>query len=197
MTDNAKDREIAALKARINELEAELARSAKKQAGDSVITKHRTGGDTARIRELEADIRVLKAEIARERGMRERAEEKASPPDERIVKLEAQLRKYSTKIDGLQLDMARLQKSTRGSLTAVEFNKLLMLYHADRKPTDAEKNEAFIILRKMKPYWVKERMKTVTEPPPMPESTEDFDAWRRRKKEQDTEKRAAKKAAKT
>jgi hypothetical protein len=190
--DNAKDQEIAVLKARIRDLEAELARK-----GKSSVTKLSKHDGAARdtssdhVRQLEADIRVLKEELARECSARRYAEAKAAPPDKQIAALEKKLIHYAVTIDGLRRDIERMHKERH--LAAAEYNKLQMFYHADRKPTDAEKNEAFIILRKMKPYWAKED-ETIPRPPPLPDKLypEDVDARKRRKKEKDAEKKAAK-----
>ena len=134
--------DIGPLKDHIRELQAELARSAKQRA-DGAVTKHSTGSSTGRIRELEADVRLLKDELARERAQRKAAEAKASPPDKHIAQLEAML----------------IAKVRGGSMRFDEFNKLLMVAHTDRKPSDSEKNEAFRLLMKMKPHWVKDAKK--------------------------------------
>ena len=106
-------------------------------------TKHSTGDDTARIRQLEADNRLLKAELARERERRKAAEAKASTTtDERVAQLEAKLRKSSLQIDGLLGDLNRIAKA-HGGMRVDEYNKIVKVLHPDRKPSDTEKNEAF------------------------------------------------------
>ena len=92
-------------------------------------TKHSAGYDTTRVGQLEADNRLLKAELARERERRKAAEAKASmPADERVAQM---LRE----IQGIA--------KTHGGMRVDEYNKILKVLHPDRKPSDTEKNEAF------------------------------------------------------
>ena len=146
--------------------------------------KPSTGEDTARIRRLEA-------ELGRERVRRAAAEAKASPTTERIAQLEAKLREYSLKIDGLQVQNKRIA-TTRGGMRVDEYNKILKVLHPDRKPSEAEKNEAFRLFTKsMKPFVLKDAMTTITTPPPMPRTREDLKALKRYAKAQRMAKRAA------
>jgi hypothetical protein len=191
--------DIGPLKAHIRELEAELARSAKQRADSAVtkpVTKHSTGsstGDgTSRIRELEADVRLLKDELARERAQRKAAEARTSPTTDRIAELEKLLHKYSLKIDGLQGQNKRMAKA-QGGMRVDEYNKILKVLHPDRKPSEAEKNEAFRLFTKsMKPFVLKDDdMTTITTTPPMPRTREDWEALKRYAKAQRSAKRAA------
>ena len=146
--------------------------------------KPSTGEDTARIRRLEA-------ELGRERVRRAAAEAKASPTTERIAQLEAKLREYSLKIDGLQVRNKRIA-TTRGGMRVDEYNKILKVLHPDRKPSEAEKNEAFRLFTKsMKPFVLKDAMTTITTPPPMPRTHEDLKALKRYAKAQRMARRAA------
>jgi len=120
-------------------------RRAGKTQPKSEPSKRSTGDGTARVRQLEA-------ELARERARREAAEAKASPTTERIAQLEAKLREYSLKIDGLQVQNERIARA-QGGMRADEYNKILKVLHPDRKPSEAEKNEAFRLFTKsMKPF---------------------------------------------
>ena len=143
-----------------------------------------TGDGTTRVRQLEA-------ELARERARREAAEAKASPTTERIAQLEAKLREYSLKIDGLQVQNERIARA-QGGMRADEYNKILKVLHPDRKPSEAEKNEAFRLFTKsMKPFVLKDAMTTITTPPPMPRTREDWEALKRYAKAQRRARRAA------
>src|SRR3974390_3492065 len=178
------------LKDHIRELQAELARSAKQRA-DGAVTKHSTGSSTGRIRELEADVRLLKDELARERKRREAAEAKASPTTERIAEFEKLLHKYSVKIDGLQAQNKRIARA-QGGMRVDEYNKILKVLHPDRKPSEAEQNEAFRLFTKsMKPFVLQDPMTTITTPPAMPRTREDLKALKRYAKAQRMAKRAA------
>jgi hypothetical protein len=146
--------------------------------------KPSTGDDAARIRRLEA-------ELARERVRRAAAEARASPTTERIAQLEAKLREYSLKIDGLQVQNKRIA-TTRGGMRVDEYNKILKVLHPDRKPSEAEKNEAFRLFTKsMKPFVLKDDMTAITPPPPMPRTREDLKALKRYAKAQRMARRAA------
>ena len=190
--------DIGPLKAHIRELEAELARNAKQRADGAVtkpVTKHSTGsstGDgTGRIRELEADVRLLKAELAGERKLREAAEARTSPTTEHIAELEKLLHKYSMKIDALQGENKRLAKA-KGGMRVDEYNKILKVLHPDRRPSETEKNEAFRLFTKsVKPFVLKDAMKTITTTTPMPRTREDWEALKRYAKAQRMARRAA------
>jgi chromosome segregation ATPase len=114
--------DIGPLKDHIRELHAELARSAKQRADGAVtkpVTKHSTGSSsgegTGRIRELEADVRLLKDELARERAQRKAVEARTSPTTERIAELDKLLHKYSVKIDELQAQNKRIARAQGGT----------------------------------------------------------------------------------
>ena len=186
--------DIGPLKAHIRELEAELARSAKQRADGAVtkpVTKHSTGSSTGRIRELEADVRLLKAELEGERKLREAAEARTSPTTEHIAELEKLLHKYSMKIDALQGENKRLAKA-KGGMRVDEYNKILKVLHSDRRPSEAENNEAFRLFTKsVKPFVLKDAMKTITTTTPMPRTREDWEALKRYAKAQRMARRAA------
>jgi len=135
--------------------------------------KPSTGEDTARIRRLEA-------ELGRERVRRAAAEAKASPTTERIAEFEKLLHKYSVKIDGLQAQNKRIARA-QGGMRVDEYNKILKVLHPDRKPSEAEKNEAFRLFTKT----------TITTTPPMPRTREDWEALKRYAKAQRSAKKAA------
>ena len=146
-------------------------------------SKSSTGDGTARVRQLEA-------ELARERARREAAEAKASPTSDRIAQLEAKLREYSLKIDGLEVQNERIARA-QGGMRADEYNKILKVLHPDRKPSEAEKNEAFRLFTKsMKPFVLKDAMKTITTTT-MPRTREDWEALKRYAKAQRRARRAA------
>jgi tellurite resistance protein len=159
----------------------------KKAAAPSIdrptMTKPNTGDGTARIRQLEA-------ELARERARREAAEAGASPTTERSAQLEAMLRKYSMKIDALQVQNKRIA-TAQGGMRVDEYNKILKVLHPDRRPSDAEKNEAFRLFTKsMKPFVLKDDdMTTITTP--TPRTREDLKALKRYAEAQRMARRAA------
>jgi hypothetical protein len=63
--------------------------------------------------------------------------------------------------------------------------------HPDRKPSEAEKNEAFRLFTKsMKPFVLKDALTTITTPP-MPRTREDWEALKRYAKAQRRARRAA------
>jgi hypothetical protein len=100
------------------------------------VTKHSAGDDTARVRQLEADIRLLKADLSRERERRKAAEAKAS----------------TTTAEAVLRDIKRIAKTHGGTMRVDEYNKIIKVIHPDRKPSDAEKNEAFrLFTERMKP----------------------------------------------
>jgi len=115
--------EAERLRARIEELQAEIGR-------------------------LELSLSAVRAELVSEHTRRKAAEAKAAkpllPPDEKdrhIAKLEAQVKKYALKIDGLQADKRRLFYA-KGGMEPAAYHAVLKALHPDRSPSESEKNEA-------------------------------------------------------
>jgi hypothetical protein len=133
---------------------------------------------------LEARIRELEAELARERkanaGKAASAGLMSTSDDERITKLQAELKKYARKIGRLETDNERIARG-KGGMKPELYNRLLLALSPDHKLDYKTRSDAYRDFREhMQPFVLKPKTETVIRrPSPLPDDIREWDAKQR------------------